>query len=76
MVTLEFLVGFWFGVAALYLSWRGTLPAVIFVPDGILSIFAGFAAGTHHPTAAAVLGYLALALLPIGSILFLRQNFG
>jgi hypothetical protein len=74
--VVEFLVGFWFGAGAIYLSWRGTLPAIVFVPDGILSILAAFAAGFGYSKAATVLGYLALILLPIGLILFLQQSAG
>lgn len=74
--TIGFLAGFWLGILALYLSWIGVVPTVIFVPDGILSIAAGFAAGTGHPKFAEVLGYLALVLLVIGLILLLRQAGG
>jgi hypothetical protein len=73
---VEFLVGFWLGAGAIYLSFTGTLPTVVFIPDGIFSILAAFAAGFGHRTVATILGYVALALLPIGLILFLRQNFG
>lgn len=72
--TIEFLVGVWLGVVAIYLSWEGVLPSVVFNPDGILSITAGFAAGFGYPKVAEVVGYLALVLLAIGLVLLLRQG--
>lgn len=72
--TLEFLLGFWLGVVAFYLSWIRVVPAVVFVPDGILSMAAGFAVGFGHPKVAEVIAYLALVLFVFGLVLLLRQG--
>jgi len=74
--TVEFLVGFWLGALGLYLSVIRVAPAAIFVPDSVLSMVAGFAAGLGYPTMAKILGGIALVLLPIGLVLVVRQGAG
>jgi hypothetical protein len=74
--TLEFLAGFWLGVLALYLSYIRLVPAVVFVPDGMLSIAAGFAAGFGYPNAAEAIAGLALVLLVVGLVLLIQQGPG
>jgi uncharacterized membrane protein YtjA (UPF0391 family) len=74
--TVEFLAGFWLGVVALYLSYIRVGPAVVFVPDGILSMAAGFAAGFGHPKVAGAIAGIALVLFVVGLVLLIQQGPG
>jgi|HubBroStandDraft_1064217.scaffolds.fasta_scaffold151797_2 hypothetical protein len=69
----ESVTEFWLGVAGIYLGATGYLPGAIYVPDGILSIFAAFAGGTGHRGAANVILVFAIVLFLVGLIVLLRQ---
>jgi hypothetical protein len=70
----EVVLGLVAGIVFLYYSWKGLLPAAIFVPDGVLSIIAALALGDRHRKAARLLGIVAVALAMVGfALLFYRQ---